>query len=84
MGQVELSVQGLEALAYLQEEKLEQLRVSRGLVGSDVVEEISILALLEHHHRLIVKCLVPLTPLCKLVVVVLRDAPGDLNRSFAR
>ena len=54
------------------------------MVGSDVVEEISILALLEHHHRLIVKCLVPLAPLCKLVVVVLRDAPGDLNRSFAR
>ena len=50
MGQVEVSVQGLETLAYLQEEELEQLRVPRCLVSCDIVEKISILALLEHHH----------------------------------
>ena len=68
-----------QPLAHLNEKELKKLGVSDCSMRLDKVEQISIHALLQNHHALILQGLVALSPNREMIILVPRDVPWHLH-----
>ena len=77
MSQTGLGVQGIDTFADLDEHVLEELKVTDWTVLDDEIEHVSMDAFFKDHDRLFRFNFTPLTPLCELIIFVLRDVSRD-------